>query len=70
MKNSATKSGVEQNLPSNLGEAAEAFSASPLVPKLLRDEEKMHHIVLAQHEWETYVSKVDSWDLNRYFDRI
>jgi glutamine synthetase len=70
MKNSATKSGVEHNLPSNLGEAAEAFSASPLVPKLLRDEEKMHHIVLAQHEWETYVSKVDSWDLNRYFDRI
>jgi glutamine synthetase len=70
MRNSATKSAVEKNLPSNLGEAAEAFSASPLVPKLLGEEEKKHHIVLAQHEWETYVSKVDSWDLNRYFDRI
>ena len=70
MRNSATKSGVEKSLPSNLGEAAEAFSASSLAPQLLREEEKKHHIVLAQHEWETYLSKVDSWDLNRYFDRI
>ena len=70
MRNSGTKSGVEKSLPSNLGEAAEAFSASSLAPQLLREEERMHHTVLAQHEWETYLSKVDSWDLNRYFDRI
>jgi glutamine synthetase len=70
IRNSAKKSGIEHNLPSNLGQAAEAFNSSSLVSKLIREEEKKHHIVLAEHEWETYLSNVNSWDLNRYFDRI
>ena len=69
-RSSETQSGLEQNLPSNLGQAAQAFNASSLAPKLIREEEIKHHVVLAEHEWETYLSNVNSWDLNRYFDRI
>jgi glutamine synthetase len=69
-RSSETQAGIEQNLPSNLGQAAQAFNASSLAPKLIREEEIKHHIVLAEHEWETYLSNVTSWDLNRYFDRI
>lgn len=69
-RNSETQSGIEHILPSNLGQAAEAFNASSLAPKLIREEEIKHHVVLAEHEWETYLSEVNSWDLIRYFDRI
>lgn len=59
-----------ERLPSNLGAAVSAFADSSLAAILVGKDVRHHHAVLAEHEWETFLSAVSDWDLHRYFDRI
>lgn len=60
----------DETMPTNLGEAARAFAASPFVHSLFDESDVDHHRVLMQHEWDTFLAAVSDWDLHRYFDRI
>lgn len=59
-----------ERLPSHLGAAVAAFGASEFAIGLVGEEVRNHHAVLADHEWESFLSAVSDWDLHRYFDRI
>lgn len=61
---------TDETMPTNLGEAATHFSASPLVQQLLDADGVSHHRVLMDNEWNVFMSYVSDWDLHRYFDRI
>lgn len=58
------------DLPPHLGEAARRFGVSPIVADVLTPLAVDHLTALVEHEWETFLSTVSDWDLNRYFDRI
>ncbi|MFF1946323.1 glutamine synthetase family protein [Rhodococcus qingshengii] len=66
----AYESAADPTMPTHLGEAGTAFSESPFVHSLIGDDNADHFRVLATHEWRTYQSTVNDWDLQRYFDRI
>ena len=61
---------MDEPMPANLAEAADAFAAAPIVAELIGAENQSHFAILARYEWKLYQASVSSWDLERYFDRI
>jgi glutamine synthetase len=61
---------IGEEVPLHLGEAAKAFAASPFARAEYGDDVVEHFRILLDHEWRSFLSTVNDWDLDRYFDRI
>ncbi|WP_436699793.1 glutamine synthetase family protein [Nocardioides sp. BYT-33-1] len=61
---------IDAEVPLHLGEAAKAFATSSFARAEYGDEVVEHFRILLDHEWRSFLSSVNDWDLDRYFDRI
>lgn len=60
----------DARMPANLYDAARSFQSSAFARETFGTDVVEHLTVLAVHEWNTFLSEVTAWDLDRYFDRI
>ena len=66
----ANGAAFDQQVATNLGEAARDFGASAFITELLGEDDAAHYRIMGEHEWSVAQAAVTDWQLRRYFDRI